>query len=338
MVKVKEVASKSTWKNFLEHYRGFFPFFQTWNWGEVQKTLGFGVTRLGIYEGDILVGIAQVVRIHAKRGNYLHLRHGPVMSTYRKDYLQALLTYLRRLDNGKYAFIRTSPLVEKSGKEYDMLKTLGFRDAPMHNMDAEICWVLDITTSEETLLSDMRKSHRYLIKKSQKEHIEIVKMDEVNKDALSFLEIYNSLASHRGFVAHKGLVEELEILGADKEAVLFLAKYEGKVIGGALIDFAGNMAIYHHGASDDTYRNLSVSYLLQWEAIQEAKKRGKKIYNFWGIASNESKKHPWAGLTMFKTGFGGEKREFMHAQDLPLSPWYIKTYLIETLTRIRKGY
>lgn len=338
MIKVKNINSPSVWKSFLQKYKGFFPFFQTWDWGEIQKSLGFEVTRLGVYEDDDLVGIAQIIFVRAKRGNYIHLRHGPLFLHFKKDYVEKLIQYIEKLAEGEYLFIRTSPLVEKNGKEQHLLQSLGFRNAPLHNMDAEVCWVLDTTKPEDTLLSEMRKSHRYLIKKSQKEHIEIIQTERVNKDVVAFLEIYNALAHHRGFVAHKGLVEELEILGQEREASLFLAKYEGRVIGGALIDFVGNMAIYHHGASDDTYRHLSVSYLLQWEAIKEAKKRGKKVYNFWGIASNESKKHPWAGLTLFKTGFGGEKREFMHAQDLPLSPWYIKPFLIETITRIRKGY
>lgn len=338
MVKIKEVTSKTIWNTFLQHYKGFFPFFQTWNWGEVQQTLGFRIHRLGIYDNETLVGIAQVVSVKAKRGNYLHLRHGPIFAEYKKAYVEKLLAYLKDLADGRYDFIRMSPLVEKHGQEEKLLQSFGFRNSPIHNMDAEVCWVLDITQHEEDILSGMRKSHRYLIKKSQKEHIRIFTTERVNKDVVAFLEIYNSLAHQRGFIAHKGLVEELERLGGDKEAVLFLAEYEGKIIGGALITFAGNMAIYHHGASDDAYRHLSVSYLLQWEAIKETKKRGKKLYNFWGIAPNESKKHPWAGLTLFKTGFGGEKREFLHAQDLPLSPWYLKTYLVETLSRLRKGY
>ena len=338
MVRVKDIANKSLWDTFLNKYKGFFPFFQTWNWGEVQKSLGFSVRRLGIYDNDHLVGIVQMVFIHAKRGNYIHLRHGPICTEYKKEYVDALLSFIKEIAENEYFFIRMSPLLQKHGDEAHLFETTGWRNAPIHNMDAEVCWVLDITHSENELLAGMRKSHRYLIKKAQKEAVEIVSVSEVNKDVVSFLEIYNALASHRGFVAHKGLVEELDILGSDKEALLFLAKYEGKVIGGALVDFVGDMAIYHHGASDDTYRQLSVSYLLQWHAILEAKKRGKKIYNFWGIAPTESRKHPWAGLTLFKTGFGGERKEFMHAKDLPLSPWYLKTYLIEYITKLRKGY
>lgn len=339
MLKVKEIQSKKTWDKFLYSYKGFFPFFQTWEWGEVQKKLSFSVLRVGLFENEALVGISQIVEVKAKRGRYLHLRHGPILKSFTKPYLSSFFTYVRKIaQERECSFIRISPLLPKEDKTLSLFDSLGFRDAPIHNMDAEVCWVLDITKSDEELLSQMRKSHRYLIKKSLKEEVQIMKVETLNNQIVEFLNIYNHLATRRGFVPHRGLVEELEVLGEEHKAVLFLAQYQGKIIGGALVDFVGPMAIYHHGATDDTYRNLSISYLLQWEAIKEAKKREKTIYNFWGIAPIESKKHPWYGLTLFKTGFGGEKKEFVHAKDLPLSFMYWKTYAIEMISKVRKGY
>ena len=339
MLKIQPITHKSTWQAFLKKYSGFTPFFQTWDWGEVQKKLGFSVSRIGLFENDVLVGITQIVLVTARRGNYLHLRHGPLFLKQKKDWYKKFLAHLKTYANQHDAsFVRISPLIDETESTKKLILSLGFKDAPIHNMDAEICWVLDITPSSDEILSGMRKSHRYLIKKSLTEPITITMHTSVTDEVKKFLAIYASLANKRHFVPHKGLVEELEILGKEGEAALFLAQYEGNIIGGALIDFTGDMAIYHHGATDDRFRHLSVSYLLQWHAILEAKKRGKKVYNFWGIASNESKKHPWYGLTLFKTGFGGEKRVFMHAKDLPFSLWYYKTWLIETLTKLKKGY
>jgi lipid II:glycine glycyltransferase (peptidoglycan interpeptide bridge formation enzyme) len=81
-----------------------------------------------------------------------------------------------------------------------------------------------------------------------------------------------------------------------------------------------------------------VNYLLQWEAIKEAKKRDKSIYNFWGIAPDTKRRHPWQGLSLFKKGFGGRLVEYLHAKDLPLSPLYFATYCYETLRKWKKGY
>ena len=63
--------------------------------------------------------------------------------------------------------------------------------------------------------------------------------------------------------------------------------------------------------------------MLQWEIIKEAKRRGCKLYDFWGyIDPKASPKHPWAGPTLFKMGFGGRAYEYVKTQDLPLSKKY----------------
>jgi len=96
----------------------------------------------------------------------------------------------------------------------------------------------------------------------------------------------------------------------------------------------GEYAFYHHGASQNTYPKIPTAYAVQWAAIREAKKRGIKLYNFWGIAPDENdKKHPWAGLTLFKKGFGGYRTNYLHAQDLPLSWKYWISWSIELIRR-----
>jgi len=200
-----------------------------------------------------------------------------------------------------------------------------------------MCSILDIRKSEEELLKNMRKSHRYLIKKATVFNIEILKSKKI-EDVLMFTNLYKSFSSAKNFVAHKGIKEEIEILGKDEEALLFFAKYQNKIIAGVLIDFIGPLAVYHHAASDTEYKNIPANYLLLWEAIKEAKKRGKKFFNLWGVAPENAKNHPWSGFTLFKTGFGGERIEFLHAMDLPLSPLYWKTFLIDWITKKRKGY
>jgi len=130
----------------------------------------------------------------------------------------------------------------------------------------------------------------------------------------------------------------MNVLCKNNEALLLFAKYKGKIISGILIDFVGPMAIYHHAASDNAYRNIPANYLLLWEAIKEAKKRKKTFFNLFGIAPSDNKHHPWSGFTMFKMGFGGERVEFIHAMDLPLSALYWKTYSIDLITKKIKGY
>ena len=64
----------------------------------------------------------------------------------------------------------------------------------------------------------------------------------------------------------------------------------------------------------------SGAYLLQWEAILEAKRRGQKRYNFWGVVKPEQTKHRFYGVSIFKRGFGGDDVAYVHAQDLVIAP------------------
>lgn len=339
MLTIKEIKDKNTWESFLiKKDAANYPFFQSWNWGEVQKKLGFKIFRLGFYENAELIGICQAIDIIARRGRYLHLRHGPIILDFDK-YFQDFFSLLKTsVPDSKANFIRISPLVKKENIDTNILAKMGFRNAPIHNQDAEICWVLDITGPKEELLKEMRKTHRYMIKKAlSMSNLKIIKTANI-KDIRNFLPLYKNLSERKHFVAHKGVEEEFEVFSKENEEVLFLAEYNKKIIAGALIAYAGDSAIYRHSASHDSFKQIPSMYLILWEAILEAKNRHKKIFNFWGIAPSDSKNHPWFGLSLFKMGFGGEKREFLHAQDLPLNLKYWKTYLIESVSKKMKGY
>lgn len=292
--------------------------FQSWDWGEVAKKLGHKIWRLEWPEG-----VAQVERIQAKRGTFLHVRHGPIVTKNWKKVTDSLI----KLAKEEHAlFVRVSPQITDSRENTEMLKRLGFVSAPIHAMDAELCWVLDLTPSEDELLGAMRKSTRYEIKHSQGVRI------EKSRDIERFLRLYNLTSKRHHFVRHIGIKEEFELL----DTTLYLASYQSKDIASALIVYFGNEAIYRHGASIPS--KIPASYALQWEAIKEAKRRGKKLYNFWGIAPQDKPNHPWQGITLFKKGFGGRENRYIHAHDLPVSPLYAIPRTIELARKVLKGY
>lgn len=337
MYLVKEIDNKKEWESFLLRDRGTpTPFFQSWNWGEIQQRLGNTIYRLGLYKNKKLVGICLIVLIKARRGTYLHLRHGPVM-----DSLSDLKTFIKNIKElgvkEKAGFIRLSPLIPLESKSKAVFDNLGTRNAPVHNMDAENTWVLDLGQDEEQLMASMRKTTRYLVRKAEKIGVTVKKADS-EAEFVKFLKMYDATSKRHHFIPHRGVKEELDVFSKDNQADLFLAIYNKKLIGGAIVIYYGNQAVYHHGASADEFKDIPGAYLIQWEAIKEAKKRGKKFYNFWGVVPPDKPKHPWQGITLFKTGFGGMNKNFVHAQDIPLSLNYWKTYIIETIWRIRKGY
>lgn len=342
MIEIKEIIEKNIWEEFVLGQPNN-SFFQSWNWGEAQRNAQCPmpnaqcIWRIGIYDRDELVGIAQIVKITAKRGSYLHLRHGPILKEWQEEYFSALLKFLKGLGLKEKAwFIRMSPLIENSLGHKNFFRKFGFLPVVIPRLDASLSWVLEVNQSEKELLLKMRKTTRYLIHKAEKMGVVVYEAKEKDDFAV-FSKIYRETAKRQHFVPHRGIEEEFSILGKADQAKLFLAKYQGKAMAGALIVFYGNQAVYHHSGSI-LDSSVPAMHSLLWKAILEAKKRGKTFFNFWGISPPDKRSDPWWGLTLFKTGFGGEAKEFLPAHDLPLSPFYRLTRFIETLWKIKRHY
>jgi len=343
-VDFKKLKSKDNWEKFISKQKYTSPF-QSWNWATFEKNMGRNFERVGVFKKDKLVGLLPINKISALRGKYLHLRHGPVFDFEDKELWMKIISYLKKkaCSNG-YWFIRISPLIKKkSGIKY--IKDL--RKSPMHDVDAEITWVLNLDKSEKEILKQMRKNTRYYIRKAERDGVEIIRTKD-RRYLKDFWRIYKETFERQKWHAYtrEYIQKEFETFIKDDMIELYLARFKGKFIAGSLIVYYMNQAIYHHSGTLSKYRKIPASYLIQWEAIREAKKRGLSIYNFWGISPlvnkdgrlTAEKGHPWEGLTFFKMGFGGKAREFIHARDIPVSPIYYLTRFYESMERWRRGY
>lgn len=334
-MRIDAIGDRHVWERFWESHAPQ-ALFQSWLWGEVIKRQSLPIERFGLYDGSRLVGIFQVVTVSARRGTYLHLRHGPILIDNKPDTLEHVVKFLRAHAKGKHAsFVRMSPPFEDTDDRRLFLRSLGMLPSAVHEVDAERCWVVDITPREETLISNMRKTTRYEIRRAEKLGVRVVSSADP-ADLDKFFDLYQETSKRQHFVVHRGIREEFEIYAGENKAVLLLGYYQRSSLSAAIVLFSGNQAIYHHGASVRT--KLPVSYAVQWEAIRQAKRRGMHIYNFWGIAPLDQENHPWRGITVFKTGFGGNEVRTMHAHDLPLSATYWATRSIEWWECLRRGY
>lgn len=350
-MELRAIRDKSVWNKALEGVQEK-TFLHSWEWGNFQNEMEEKIWRFGIYNESHLLAVCLVVKVRAKRGDFLFIPHGPVIVESLKEggqkqkkgrpllqtkgrpllqtkaeIIKVVLEKLKKIAKKEKAkFIRIAPIWERNQENTEAFRELGFREAPLH-IHPEITWQLDVTPSEEELLKGMRKNTRNLIRKAQREGVKIVKSTEENALS-SFYELYMETVNRHQFApfSWEYLKKELETFLPDKVLVL-IGEYKGKPLASAMVVYWQGRGFYHQGASVSS--KLPVSYLLQWEAIRELKKREGKIYNFWGIAPEEDSNHPWAGLTWFKKGFGGEKREYVRTQDMPLSLAYWGNWAVE---------
>ena len=331
-MEIRDLNDKNAWEGFWEKCEEK-SFLQSWNSGEFWKRQGHKIWRLGVYDGEALMLAVLAVKIIAKRGTFLLVQHNVGIS-------EILLNKLKEIaKKEKCDFIRMAPLLERTKENIKLFKDLGFKKAPMHASAYEATWKLSLIKPEEELLSDMRKTTRYLIKQTQKNpDILIEKSDELS-DFATYKRLNEELVKRQHFIqfSDEYIKNEFEIFAKDRQALWIFGKYKGEARAAALVIFWSGKGFYHQAASDSSFAKLSIPYLVQWEAIKEAKKRGCKIYDFWGYVDPQKySKHPWAGPSLFKMGFGGYKKEYVKTQDYPLSLKYRLTYIFESFRKIRR--
>jgi lipid II:glycine glycyltransferase (peptidoglycan interpeptide bridge formation enzyme) len=218
------------------------------------------------------------------------------------------LTELAKKNNA--GWIRIDPAsgeVLKSIKENILEKIV---KAP-HDMQPREIFVIDIRKPEEQLLAEMKAKTRYNIGLAQKKGVRIVTShksqvtSEIHGDA--FLRLTKDMARRQGISVHseqyyRKMIETLP----PKMLKIYVAEYDGKIIAANSILFFGDTATYLHGASGNEHRNLMAPFLLQWQAILDAKKRGCVRYDMGGVKMSHvtcHMSHGWEGITKFKTGF-----------------------------------
>ncbi|OGK26174.1 hypothetical protein A2954_04265 [Candidatus Roizmanbacteria bacterium RIFCSPLOWO2_01_FULL_37_12] len=352
MLNITEILYKSSWDDFFNQ-NGSPSFLQSWEWGEFEKKSGYEILRLGIFEKEKLQAISLIIKIKAKRGSFLFIPHGPVFqhSTSNTQYsikkiTSQLLNYLSDIAKKEnFSFIRIAPTLLDTSENLKIFSDLGFSKAPIY-MHAERLWVLDLNKSEEELLAGMRKTTRYLIKRATRDGVVIEKRSD-DKVVNDFNKLYQQTAERENFVpfskefirnefdSFKKTGNAIFLFGSVPKAFPTPEVGKSSPITSALIIFTKSTVFYHQGASIHT--KIPITYALQWEAIKEAKRRGCRYYNFWGILQEGRTPKNWGGLTLFKQGFGGRQIDYLPTQDYIISPKYYITSLYERFLAWRRG-
>lgn len=333
-------SDRAEWDTFLARHDAP-TFLQSWEWVLFNQAQGYQTFPFLFEENGHVAGLALVLKIKARRGTHLLCAHGPLIATEadQKAVLLSLTETLTILGKKESCdFIRLCPLLPNGKESASLCGELGYRPAPIHHAP-ELAWILDLHPSEADLLKNMRKATRYTINRTEKDEIEISSSDRL-EDLERFWQVYKETADRQHFTpfSKSYLETEFKTFHAQGHAKFFFGSHKGQTISTALVLFSPQSAFYHHGASSHAFTKINASCAVQWAAIQEAKARGCRWYNFWGIAPPDQPNHPWTGLSLFKMGFGGEAHPYLHAQDKPLTTKYWLNYFIERIRAKKRGF
>ena len=202
----------------------------------------------------------------------------------------------------------------------------------------ETSLLLDLSLGEKELLAQMKRKGRYNIGLAEKRGIRVVKGrkargHDTREDFVSlFFQLLQQTTERDQFSGHDEHYYQ-RMLRSLPMAEVMVAFYEEQPIAAGIFVFFEEVALYYYGASSNDHRELMAPYLLQWEAIKEAKKRGCRSYDFLGIAPDGAgEDHPWSGISSFKRKFGGRVVHYPQALDLVFRPcWYAMYRLLKRI-------
>lgn len=167
---------------------------------------------------------------------------------------------------------------------------------------------VDLTPSEDELLKNMEKDTRYSIRRSQRESVIVEKTEDID----TFLKLHKDTAKRQKFwVSNKDSKSLWDSLPKENKTILF-AKKGKEILAGAFLIFYDRVAYYYEAASSQRGRELLAPYLVVWEGLKLAKKKGCAKFDFEGIVDSRipaTKK--WGGFTHFKRGFGGKEVTYL---------------------------
>lgn len=332
--------SSHEWEDFLRNSPNS-HILQTPAWGELKSK--FGWTPDWLVEGDLG---AQILFQKLPLGfQVAYIPRGPVSSSGPvighpdwEPFLEGLDVYCRER---QVVFLK----IEPDFWERDVTK--GAAPVPgcrlsSHSIQPPRTIEISLVGSEEEILSRMKSKTRYNIRLAMKKGVSVREITSV--EAFYDLLQRTSDRAEFGIHTHEYYQEAFQIFHPRMACALFLAEYEGIPLASIMVFQRGERSWYFYGASSNEYRQLMPTYLIQWEAMRWAKKRGSETYDLWGVPDQDQETLEGAfmdrndglwGVYRFKRGFGGQVRRASGPWDRVYKPALYSFYMIRN--RIRGG-
>ena len=310
-------------------------FLQSTDWEKYQQLEGAQTFRL-----DTPDFAALAILKTTPLGNYLFCPYGPTLKHSQNadsvsTSLSLALQALRQLAQEQQAFfVRVEPTIPLDNQ---LLQTKAFTALGLkktRDLEPAHTWVIDLTQDETTILHQMRSSNVQYWRSHSKKGMTIRTSQNPN-DVTILTSLLRGIANKDHFTpqAETHLHRQIEA----GFATLYFADYQGEILAAALVYDDATTRFYAHAATSDKERKLAAGTVLLVQMILDAKNRGAKTFDFWGVTTSEDPKHPWYGFSKYKRSFGGELVTYAGTWDLPLNSLRYQLYkIVRRLNRFKR--
>ena len=311
-------ADGELWDRGLMELAPRAPLLQSWGWGEVQSRAGWSVERLRISQGGAMASV-QIRRVGPAREVYVP--RGPVPATI--EAIDGLVEWARR---SRVAKMVVEPEASKDLR--DALKERGFtRTTPTQPQHTRIIKLLP----PEKLLASFRHGRRYNIRTGLKRGVVV----EEGKDAAELARQSAAVERRQSINLPDRRYYDLllQLLPWCRTYTAFSPEQHEPLATVLVARHAGRAYSLFAGRSG-AHRELMGNDLAWWSAISAAAEAGCEDFDLWGVPPPGARPdHPWHGLGLFKSEFGGEEVAYVGAWELVLSTAGARLLSAERKTR-----
>jgi lipid II:glycine glycyltransferase (peptidoglycan interpeptide bridge formation enzyme) len=316
------ITSSIEWDSALSHLPH--PhLLQCWAWGEFKSKYGWSARRIVWKKNDQPVAAAQILKRSVGPLSILYVPRGPILDWKDRELAKNVLADLETIATRERAiFIKIDPEIDD--------QSLIFNNWLLSSSQVQFkntVW-LDLTPNEEQIIASFKQKARYNIRLAERKGVTV---DMPSADEVPFELLYKMYAEtslRDSFVIrHENYYRDawgsFVRLG---QAQPFIASVGGDPVAAILIFRFADRALYMYGMSRNLHREKMPNHLLQWRAIQWAKARGCRIYDFWGAPDVLDESDRLYGVWKFKEGFSDHLARSLGAIDYAPSPALYRVY------------
>lgn len=312
--------------------------FQSYEWGEVKRGLGWTPLRYLVEQGERRMAVVFIqeralerrlpgplgrIRIH-------YAPRGPILLEPTPEAARAALAALQKIARARHSLAMTiDPTWVEGGELAATLPGSGFRPAAREIQVSRTAMVIPLHADEAAQHSLLDGSTATNINKARRAGVTTERVDLADPAArepalAEFFEMHATTGKREGFLVRDREYElnQWRSLGEAGLASLWFAAAEGRRRSGLLLLHCGrNVVLFGAGSPDDAdLRKWRANHLLHWSILRWAAAAGFEGYDLGGVDTHEfpglpaDDSHPLWNLYEFKRRLGarGEVRIRAH--------------------------
>lgn len=223
----------------------------------------------------------------------------------------------------KALFVAIEPDIKTEDIRYTELEQIfkreGYKDLNFFLSPTKTAYI-DLTKSEENLLSSFDQDIRKSLRRNLKKDISFRVVDHLEE----FYSLLYEAGRRRNFFVQTFSDWKDQWGSFGKQAQVILAYLDGKLLGGNMFLIKPPAAFGLFLPTTESGRHNRIASTLIWEGLKLAKRRGCTSFDLDGLYDDRYKSpKKWRGITAFKRKFKGHEVEFMHSK-VKIYSWYLK--------------